>query len=71
LQLCNKSYSKIFLRRKNNVYPVHKPAAVDYFMFNVGEFLFNSNFEWTALIKENSPFGCKKSWSGIATYLVI
>jgi hypothetical protein len=34
-----KSFSKIFLRiQKKNVYPVHKPAAVDYIMFNFGYF---------------------------------
>jgi hypothetical protein len=34
-------------------YPVHKPAAVDYIMFNFGEFLFISNFVWRTFIKES------------------
>jgi hypothetical protein len=34
--------------KKKNVYPVHKPAAVDYIMLNLGEFLSSSNFVWRA-----------------------
>jgi hypothetical protein len=37
---------------KKNVYPIHKPAAVDYVMFNYGEFLSISDFVWRVFITE-------------------
>jgi hypothetical protein len=43
-----------FVEYKKNSYPVHKPAAVDYIIFNFGEFLCISNFVWRAFIKESS-----------------
>jgi hypothetical protein len=52
---------KIFLRiQKTNVYPVYKPAAVDYIMFNFCEFLSISNFVLRAFIKESSHVWSKK-----------
>jgi hypothetical protein len=56
-----KSFSKNFLRiQKKNVYPVHKPAAVDYIMFNFDEYLSISKFVWRAFIKESSHLCCTK-----------
>jgi hypothetical protein len=46
---------------KKNVYPVHTPAAVDYNMFNFGEFLSISNFVWRAFIKH-----CIYQWPGVS-----
>jgi hypothetical protein len=36
---------------QKNVYPVHTPAAVDYIIFNFGDFLSISNFVWRAFTK--------------------
>jgi hypothetical protein len=62
---CTISFLKVFLKsffeHKKNVYPVHTPAAVDYILFNFGEFLSISNFVWRAFIKQSSHhYGVKK-----------
>jgi hypothetical protein len=49
----------LFSNTKKNVYPVQKPAAVDYILFYFGEFLSISNFVWRAFIEESSH-GVKK-----------
>jgi hypothetical protein len=51
---------KIFLRIKKNVYPVHKPVAVDDIILNFGDFLTINNFVWRAFIKESSHLCFKK-----------
>jgi hypothetical protein len=56
----------MLLQIKKNVYPVSKPAAVDYIMFNFGEFLSISNFVWRAFIKERSHHG--EIWCCVHVY---
>jgi hypothetical protein len=65
-----KIFLKSFFEYKKNVYPIYKPAAVDYNVFNLGEFLSITNFVWRAFIKQSKPsMELKKSfWSGIAQY---
>jgi hypothetical protein len=68
------SFIKVFLKpffdkKKKNVYPAHKPAAVVCIMFNSGEFLSISNFVWRASIQQNSHRWSKKNmsfWSAIS-----
>jgi hypothetical protein len=55
---CTISAIIVFLKSsfeyKKKNYPVHKPDAVDFILFNFGELLTISNFVWRALITESS-----------------
>jgi hypothetical protein len=48
-----KVFLKSFFEYHKNVYPEYTPAAVDYIMFNFGEFLSISSFVWRAFIKQS------------------
>jgi hypothetical protein len=64
-----KVFLKSFFGYKKNVYPIPKPAAVYFIMFNFSEFLSISNFVWRASTKQNKPSMEKKKmsfWSGIS-----
>jgi hypothetical protein len=56
---CTIYFIKVFLKsffefKKKMFIPVHKPDAVDYIIFNFGEFLSISYFVWRTFIKQSS-----------------
>jgi hypothetical protein len=62
-EICKFLYDFFYFEYKKNVYPVHTPAAVDYNMFNFGEFLSISNFVWRAFIIHCIYQWSKKRWA--------
>jgi hypothetical protein len=70
---CTISFIKVFLKsffenKKKNVYPVHTPAAVDYIMFNFGEYVSIRIFVWRAFIKQSSYLWSKKRAFGVKSH---